>query len=254
MIDSMDGAAAAAAACNDPTLMQPLYFHVGQYLDYDEICSEPPGEEEENDDDNSKVLMEHAERGTDSGSPQPANIRVDSAPRERLPEALDDSLERAKVKNRNSLKTSKIELKRAEPKRNKRKGQAKTAGPRWFNMPRAEATPQLKTDAKVLQARGYLDPKRFYKKTDAISEFAQLGTVIAGAFDRKSDSLAKRQRKSSLAAELVADQGAKSYARRKYREIQAAKQPRNLKARGFKDKRRRRPILKTAPHRRLSAA
>lgn len=250
VVDAMDG----SAPSDDPTLLQPLYFHVGQYQEYDETCVESPGEEGEGDDDSDEVSIAHEARGTLSSRPQAANIGADSAPGKPLPEALDDAPEKAKVTRKKSLKTSRIELKMAEPKRNKRKGQPKTAGPRWFNMPRAEATPQLKTDAKVLQARGYVNPKRFYKKTDAVSEFAQLGTVIAGAFDRKSDILAKRRRKSSLTAELVADQDAKSYARRKYREIQAAKQPRNLKPRGFKDKRRRRPILGKVPRRRLSAA
>lgn len=42
----------------------------------------------------------------------------------------------------------------------------KTTGDAWFNMKAPELTQELKRDLKVLQMRGSLDPKRFYKKND----------------------------------------------------------------------------------------
>lgn len=43
---------------------------------------------------------------------------------------------------------------------------AKTTGEAWFNMKAPELNKELKGDLKVLQMRGSLDSKRFYKKND----------------------------------------------------------------------------------------
>ena len=39
-----------------------------------------------------------------------------------------------------------------------------TAGPKWFDMPAPEITPEVKRDLQLLKLRNVLDPKRFYKK------------------------------------------------------------------------------------------
>merc|ERR1711974_482109 len=49
-------------------------------------------------------------------------------------------------------------LKRAEREKNK--------GKDWFNMPALELTEERKADLELLQMRGVLDPKRFYKRSD----------------------------------------------------------------------------------------
>ena len=54
--------------------------------------------------------------------------------------------------------------------------------------------------------RGVADPKRHYKRQDAPSEFAALGTVVAGKFDGASGTLKKRERKTGLMGELLADE------------------------------------------------
>ena len=111
------------------------------------------------------------------------------------------------------------------PKRKKRKTRAekrapaKDAGPGWYGLPRADATVSA-DDRAALALRGVADPKRHYKRQDAPSEFAALGTVVAGKFDGASGTLKKRERKTGLMGELLADSGARSYAKRRFTAVQ----------------------------------
>ena len=41
----------------------------------------------------------------------------------------------------------------------------KTLGKKWHDMPALELTEERKKDLELLQMRGALDPKRFYKKS-----------------------------------------------------------------------------------------
>ncbi len=41
-----------------------------------------------------------------------------------------------------------------------------TAGEKWFDLPATPITPELKKDLRLLQMRGALDTKRFYKSND----------------------------------------------------------------------------------------
>ena len=75
-------------------------------------------------------------------------------------------------------------------------------------------------DRAALALRGVADPKRHYKRQDAPSEFAALGTVVAGKFDGASGTLKKRERKTGLMGELLADSGARSYAKRRFTAVQ----------------------------------
>jgi len=111
------------------------------------------------------------------------------------------------------------------PKRKKRKTRAekrapaKDAGPGWYNLGRADATVSA-DDRAALALRCVADPKRHYKRQDAPSEFAALGTVVAGKFDGASGTLKKRERKTGLMGELLADAGARSYAKRRFTAVQ----------------------------------
>ena len=111
------------------------------------------------------------------------------------------------------------------PKRKKRKTRAekrapaKDAGPSWYGLGRADATVSA-DDRAALALRGVADPKRHYKRQDAPSEFAALGTVVAGKFDGASGTLKKRERKTGLMGELLADSGARSYAKRRFTAVQ----------------------------------
>ena len=103
--------------------------------------------------------------------------------------------------------------------RAEKRAPAKDAGPGWYGLPRADATVSA-DDRAALALRGVADPKRHYKRQDAPSEFAALGTVVAGKFDGASGTLKKRERKTGLMGELLADSGARSYAKRRFTAVQ----------------------------------
>ncbi|CAA0837057.1 Fcf2 pre-rRNA processing protein [Striga hermonthica] len=104
-----------------------------------------------------------------------------------------------------------------------------TAGKNWFDMPAQTMTPELKKDLQLLKLRGALDPKRHYKKGDSKSKtlpkYFQVGTVIESATEFFSGRLTKKERKPTLADELLADSTLGDYRKRKVREIEEANRP-----------------------------
>ena len=87
----------------------------------------------------------------------------------------------------------------------------------------------------ALAFRGVTDPKRFYKKHDALSPFAQIGTVVAGAFEGRGQTLRRKDRKTSLMGELLGDETKRAYAKRKFTQIQdKARGPGNARLKGKK--------------------
>ncbi|XP_065830209.1 deoxynucleotidyltransferase terminal-interacting protein 2-like [Oscarella lobularis] len=117
------------------------------------------------------------------------------------------------------------EKSRHQAKRERRIQRDSSLGSKWFDLPAGEATEDAKRDLKILKMRGALDPKRFYKKEDMnqLPKFFQLGRVIEGPGEFYSGRLTRRQQKQSIVEELLADEKVKSYSKRKYQEIQAAK-------------------------------
>lgn len=74
--------------------------------------------------------------------------------------------------------------------------------------------------------RSVLDPKRFYKKESTKAkppEFSQVGTVIEGPTDFFSGRIAKRDRKRTLAEEILAGERENGKLRRQYLEVQQKK-------------------------------
>ncbi|KAK9463238.1 Fcf2 pre-rRNA processing-domain-containing protein [Lipomyces oligophaga] len=111
-------------------------------------------------------------------------------------------------------------------KRDAKEAKEATAGPDWFDMPAPEMTPSLRRDLDLLKMRAVLDPKRHYKRTDEALEkvkYLQQGTVISDPTEYFSSRLTKKQRKQTLADEILADSRSKEYFKRKYDEIQAVK-------------------------------
>ncbi|KAL3790566.1 hypothetical protein ACHAW5_006544 [Stephanodiscus triporus] len=102
-----------------------------------------------------------------------------------------------------------------------------TAGPGWFGMVPTPATQQLRTDLSVIRNRAYLDPKKFYKSADVLGGgkfmMLQSGTVIEGSSEYYSSRLTNRERRGNLTEEVMADAAVARYAKRKYGEIQAAR-------------------------------
>ncbi|KAJ2752051.1 rrna-processing protein fcf2 [Coemansia aciculifera] len=104
------------------------------------------------------------------------------------------------------------------------KDKEETAGKKWFGMKAPVLTPELKNDLRVLQLRNVLDPKRFYKKDASakkIPKYFEVGTIIEGPTEFYSSRLTKKERKTTLVDELLADKQARDYFKRKVNEIHA---------------------------------
>ncbi|KAH9684150.1 Fcf2 domain-containing protein [Citrus sinensis] len=86
-----------------------------------------------------------------------------------------------------------------------------TAGTSWFDMPAATITPELKKDLQLLKLRSAMDPKRHYKKSEAKS--------------KTLPKLTKKERKATLADELLSDPTLGQYRKRKVREIESQNRP-----------------------------
>mmetsp|Transcript_25835 Transcript_25835/g.43081 ORF Transcript_25835/g.43081 Transcript_25835/m.43081 type:complete len:199 (-) Transcript_25835:2959-3555(-) len=97
------------------------------------------------------------------------------------------------------------------------------AGKGWFNLQPMELDSKLKQEARMIQMRNYMDPKRFYKNPDKVGAILHTGTVIEGPSEYKSGRLTNQERKQSIADEILADKQIKDYSKRKFLEIQAEK-------------------------------
>ncbi|MCL7028670.1 hypothetical protein MKW94_000384 [Papaver nudicaule] len=100
----------------------------------------------------------------------------------------------------------------ADPQlRNKlvRKQLKDTTGKNWFDMPAQTITPEIKNDIQIIKLRNVIDPKRHYKKGDSnlkeLPKYFQMGTVIESPTDFYSGRLTKKERKQSIAEELLHD-------------------------------------------------
>ena len=97
------------------------------------------------------------------------------------------------------------------------------AGPQWFNMPKAEMTPQLKRDWQLLRMRGLLDPKHQKKALSKTPpEYLQVGELIAGPTDPLRSRLGRKERKRTITEEVLTTHDA-AKVRNKYAGIQKQK-------------------------------
>ncbi|XP_038876081.1 rRNA-processing protein fcf2 [Benincasa hispida] len=104
-----------------------------------------------------------------------------------------------------------------------------TAGRNWFDMPAQTMTPEVEKDLRLLKLRSVIDPKRHYKKGDSKSKtlpkYFQVGTVVESSLDFFSGRLTKKERKATLADELLSDQALTQYRKRKVQEIEEQNRP-----------------------------
>lgn len=99
-----------------------------------------------------------------------------------------------------------------------------TAGAKWFDLSRPEMTPEVKRDLQLLRMRHVLDPKRFYKQEKAAPpKYFAVGTVKEDPSEFYSSRLTRKERKSTLAEEILGSSRA-DYYRSKYKQIQNQKQ------------------------------
>lgn len=109
-------------------------------------------------------------------------------------------------------------------KREAKKARESNAGDKWFNMPKPELTQETKRDLQLLQMRSVLDRKRHYKKEKVgVPQYFQTGTIIEGNTEYYSARLSNKERKKTLAEEILADSESRKYFKRKYADIQTSK-------------------------------
>lgn len=96
-------------------------------------------------------------------------------------------------------------------------------GKGWFGMKPSAMTEDLKTDLAIIRNRTYLDPKHFYKSSDKHHSIVQVGTVIEGASEFYSSRLTKKERRTNLTEELMADTATLDYTKNKFKKMEREK-------------------------------
>ncbi|KAH9949888.1 Fcf2 pre-rRNA processing-domain-containing protein [Amylocystis lapponica] len=120
-----------------------------------------------------------------------------------------------------------------QTKRERKALKITTAGPGWFDLPAPAAAdlPRLHREVEALRLRNQLDPKRFYRKDagegrglKGLPTHFAIGTIVPTSTPfgtASADNLARASRKRTIVDELVDDAEAKSYAKKKFKELQA---------------------------------
>ncbi|KDQ62581.1 hypothetical protein JAAARDRAFT_30477 [Jaapia argillacea MUCL 33604] len=125
-------------------------------------------------------------------------------------------------------------------KKEKKALRTQTAGSKWFDLPAPppSSLPSLYTQIESLRLRNRLDPKRFYRKDEGESKgikglpkYFAIGTIVdtPGPFANNGAERTEGGgggRKRTLVDELVDDAEAKSYAKKKFRELQGVREGR----------------------------
>jgi len=66
--------------------------------------------------------------------------------------------------NKQKQRSARLAANRDSKKQNAERRKTDQSG--WFDIPKAEITPEIKRHLQLLKLRDVLDPKRFYKKGD----------------------------------------------------------------------------------------
>jgi len=96
---------------------------------------------------------------------------------------------------------------------------------KFHELAQTKLTPEIARDLKIIKMRNFLDPKRFYKSADSKSlptKF-EIGTIVAGSFDSSADRMTKKQRRSTIVQEIMADSKIKKYAKKTFLDSQHEK-------------------------------
>jgi hypothetical protein len=102
--------------------------------------------------------------------------------------------------------------------------EAPRSGKRWFNMASSEVDERARNDVAALDLRQFADPSRNYKseaKRIAGSRFFQLGTVVESKAEFYSSRLKRKERKSSLADELLDNRATRQLIKHRHEQFQA---------------------------------
>lgn len=101
-------------------------------------------------------------------------------------------------------------------------GPGRSKAEHWYRLPKQELTQSLRDDLRVLQLRGALNPKRFYKRPDnkKLPTRFQIGTVVEHAQDFYSSRLRRSERAPNITQEALQDETSRSFRKRKWHELQ----------------------------------
>ncbi|KAG8931292.1 hypothetical protein FRC02_002966 [Tulasnella sp. 418] len=136
-------------------------------------------------------------------------------------------------------------------KKRKNELRSATAGPGWFDLPAPAAAdiPKLYREVEAMRMRNGMDPKRFYRRDPGegkgikgLPKYFAIGKVIdtPTPFNTASeDNLPKAERKRTLVEELVADSEARSYSKKKFKELQDIRGTRGRGTKYLKQKQRK---------------
>lgn len=143
-------------------------------------------------------------------------------------EVVNEPLEQADPATAKQLQAADVPAEVGKKRRANRDGPA-TAGKKWYDLPATELTPEVHRDLSILYNRHVVDPKHFFKRSSSkkptLPKFFHMGTVIADPSEYYSSRLTKKQRRTTLTAELLADKTARKHLRKKYLEVARATKP-----------------------------
>ncbi|KAK0394475.1 hypothetical protein QR680_000759 [Steinernema hermaphroditum] len=183
---------------------KPAIVDLGDYLSYDTGTTEEDAVENEEEPEKTVDAMDT----TDKVDPDVARALKKSVLHNGFEKGLGEGYD---VKSRNRLK------------RERREERAKTTGTNWFDMQATEMTDEKKNDIEILQMRAQLDPLSRYRKAyrDVMPKFFQVGRVVEHKADFYSGRLSKKERKRTIAEELLADQEFQTKSRKRYDKVKA---------------------------------
>ncbi|KAL1873978.1 hypothetical protein VTK73DRAFT_679 [Phialemonium thermophilum] len=125
---------------------------------------------------------------------------------------------------RESKKSDGLSVRTPELPRSKNKDAPNDAGAEWFHMPKTSDDPQVKRDLQILKMRNVLAlGKQHFKRDgrrDPIPRFSQVGTIVEGPTDFYSGRLTKKERKRTLAEEVLSSHETLAKFKSKYNDIQ----------------------------------
>eukprot|EP01128_Nolandella_sp_AFSM9_P005169 TRINITY_DN2468_c0_g1_i2.p1 TRINITY_DN2468_c0_g1~~TRINITY_DN2468_c0_g1_i2.p1 ORF type:complete len:260 (-),score=63.33 TRINITY_DN2468_c0_g1_i2:311-1090(-) len=161
-----------------------------------------------------------------SSSKEHSAVRVGAQVSEKSAESvrLERIMKKSKLNNLTLEQSSVSALPKSKSAktREKRQKMGKTAGKGWYDLQSPDMTPEIESDLKVIQLRGLVDSKTFFKRTTKeLPKHFEVGKVIANPLDFFSEgrSKAKMHNKHFVDA-LLDDQKYKSHAKKRYRDIQ----------------------------------
>ncbi|KAF7990011.1 hypothetical protein HCN44_008685 [Aphidius gifuensis] len=147
---------------------------------------------------------------------------------------VDEVLEKSAIKPgfETLLRVPRYDVSKRQQVAKNRHDREKTAGKKWFNLPKTEMTDDVKHDLEIIKMRSVLDPKHFYKKNDrsGFPKYFQVGKVVDSPVEYYNGRLTKKQRKNTIVEELMANAEFSKYNKRKYNEIVSEKQKTHHKA------------------------